>query len=71
MGLTIRPSNSNEFDNYVDLLQDCDVKFPDERFVEDAIPQRPISMNMRKERFPKYGVKSSISEEFALFLQIS
>ena len=39
--------------------------------MEDAIPQRPISMNMHKERFPKYGVKCSISEEFALFLQIS
>ena len=55
----------------MDLLQDCGVKFPDERFVEDAITQRPISMNMHKENFPKYGVESSISEEFALFLQIS
>ena len=55
----------------MDLLQDCDVKFPDERFMKDAIPQHPISMNMHKERFPKYGVDSSISEEFALFLQIS
>ena len=55
----------------MDLLQDCDVKFPDERFMKDAIPQHPISMNMHKEKFPKYGVDSSISEEFALFLQIS
>jgi len=39
--------------------------------MEYAITQRPISMNMHKERFPKYGVESSFSEEFALFLQIS
>ena len=55
----------------MDLLQDCDVKFPDERFMEDAITQPPISMNMHKERFRKYGVESSVSEASALFLQIS
>lgn len=46
------------FNNYVrlslwsisllSLLQDCNIKFPDESFMDDTSTQFPISLNMRK-----------------------